>query len=49
MLCCFLPEAAEHVLSFHAHGGSARLDDLRVHELRFSLVLANETSRRTIA
>lgn len=33
MSCCFLPEAAEHVLSFHAHGGSARLDDLRVHEL----------------
>ena len=38
MSCCFLPEAAEHVLSFHAHGGSARLDDLRVHEARFSLV-----------
>ena len=45
MSCCFLPEAAEHVLSFHAHGGSARLDDLRVHELDSAWSLANETSR----
>ncbi len=34
MSCCFLPEAAEHVLSFHARGGRAHLCDLRVHELR---------------
>lgn len=33
MSCCFLPEAAEHVLSFHAHGGPAQLCDLSVHEL----------------
>ena len=34
MSCCFLPEAAEHVLSFHARGGRAHLCGLKVHELR---------------
>ncbi len=36
MSCCFLPEAAEHVLSFHAHGGGAQLEGFHAYELNSS-------------
>ena len=36
MSCCFLPEADEHVLSFHAHGGGAQLESFQAYELNSS-------------
>ena len=38
MSFCFLPEAANHVLEFHADGGNIYLRNLNIHTLRSTWV-----------